>query len=325
VGSKTAWWLLVGTILTVIAPTSATSQGFYEPNSLCSVHPAVRVGYLFPNSATKFSLSTNSGTALSIQDLMISIDVRGVWTEVSVPVHGFGPFGLALGFSYSFPSNRTSQETYELAPPGRGEREWSSSTQLWNLQAAVTYTMFPRLNALVGFRYDSLLTNLKNPQGAVPSNLFATGDAADLTYSGYLPFLGLQVERALPYGINLKADVLGFPALPGAFEYVETVAHGGARVRGTVQRMTANNEFRSGYFLEGMAELSALVHGVHMGAFVKYSGIYGKTNADVNSFVIVPGLFQTSTLVSYHNKVDVHLERSSWIVGGSASFDFWFP
>jgi hypothetical protein len=62
-----------------------------------------------------------------------------------------------------------------------------------------------------------------------------------------------------------------------------------------------------------------------MGAFVKYSGIYGKTNADVNSFVIVPGLFQTSTLVSYHNKVDVHLERSSWIVGGSASFDFWFP
>jgi hypothetical protein len=229
-------------------------------------------------------------------------------------VQGFGPIGLALGFSCSFPSNRTSQETYELAPPGRGEREWSSSTQLWNLQAAVTYTMFPRLNAMVGFRYDSLLTNLKNPQGAVPSNLFATGQTADLTYSGYLPFLGLQVERALPYGINLKADVLGFPALPGAFEYVETVGHELA----SLQRMTTNNEFRSGYFLEGMTELSALVYGVHMGAFVKYSGICGKTIADVNSFVGAQGR-------SHHNIVDVYLERSSWIVGGSASFDFWFP
>ncbi len=175
---------------------------------------------------------------------------------------------------------------------------------------------------MAGFRYESLLTNLKNPEGGNPA-LFGSGDAADLTFSGYIPFLGFQMERTLPSGMGLKASAWGFPALPSSFEYVETVAHGGSRVHGTVQRMTANNEFRSGYFLEGLAELSVPVYGVQMGAFIKYSAIYGKTNADVNSFVVVPGLL-TTTLTSYHNHVNVHIDRSSWIVGGNVSFSFWF-
>jgi hypothetical protein len=240
-------------------------------------------------------------------------------------VRGFGPVGLVVGFSYLFPVNKHSQETYELAPPAHRLRDWTSSTQLWNIQAAITYNVSPTIYAMAGFRYESLLTNFKNPEGGNPA-LFGSGDAADLTFSGYMPFLGFQMERTLPSGMGLKTGAWGFPALPGSFEYVETVAHGGTRVHGTVQRMTANNEFRSGYFLEGLAELSVPVYGVQMGAFIKYSAIYGKTNADVNSFVVVPPrtIFDTTTLVSYHNHVNVHIERSSWIVGGNVSFSFWF-
>jgi hypothetical protein len=329
VGLKTAWWMLIGTVLTAIAPTIAIPQGYYEPYSLCSVQPTVRIGYLFPNRAASLSFDTSSGSQLLIQDFRLSINVRGVWTEVAVPVRGFGPIGLVLGFSYFFPSNKYSQETYELSPPGNGERDWTSSTQLWNIQAAITYNIFPSVNALVGFRYDSMLTNLKNPEGGAqvggqPTPLFAPEDAADLSFSGYIPFLGLQMERTLPNGISLKAGVSGFPALPGAFEYVETVGRGGAPLGGNVQRMKANDGFRSGYFLEALAELSVPIYGSQMGAFVKYSGVYAKTNADVTSYVGIPG-FLTTAITSYHNNVSVQFERSSWIVGGSVSFSFRFP
>ncbi len=125
-GLKTTRWVLVATILIAIAPTMAASQGFYEPRPQYFAQPLVRIGYLFPNSATKLTFDSTSGTALAIQDLGLSINVRGVWTEFAVPVRGFGPVGLVVGFSYLFPVNKHSQETYELAPPASRQRDWTS-------------------------------------------------------------------------------------------------------------------------------------------------------------------------------------------------------
>ena len=328
---KAKWFALIGTFVIAIAPSVGIGQGIWDsPGGIpfSSTQPTVSVGYLSPNRPTTFHLGNTASDKFNISSLQQTLNVQGVWTEFTIPVKGSGPLGLILDFGYLFPVNSQSEETYNLYS-GPAGRTWNTSSQLWNLQIAATYSVSPVLSTVLGFRYESFMTNFRDyEKPGAPGNLEFNEDAVggtDFTFSGYIPFLGAVVESSPVSAARFKAGVIGFPALPGAFVYREVVnsdTSGSIYPKGN--GLLTSNEFDSGYFLEAFGQASIpIAWWARVGAFVKYSGVYGKKNrGDVNTTVAE---FATDGLIrpkSYHSDADASFERSSWIFGGTISAGF---
>ncbi len=309
---KASLFSLIGTFLTIIAPTISLAQGLScGPDSLSmfSVQPKVFIGYMFPNRPTTLSIDT-SGSGFQIQSLEQSFNVQGLWMELVVPIRCPSPLGFAMGLGYLFPANYRSRETYNITGGGVAERTWSTSTQMVNFQVAATYRFSTSVTGILGFRYDSFMTNYLEPENLLQNPLtFYGNQRADLTISGDIPFAGAMVERTFLNGANLKAGAIGLPTLPGQIEYREAVQTS-SDGRGAI----LSREFRSGYFLEGFAELSIPIsRWGQMGAFAKYNGIYGRaTKANVS-----PGGSDKTTI-----EANVTFDRSSWMFGGTISAGF---
>ncbi len=97
-----------------------------------------------------------------------------------------------------------------------------------NFQVAATYRFSQSITGILGFRYDSFMTNFASP--VVVSQLtnpptFNQHQRAALTVSGDIPFFGGMIQRDLMNGVNLKAGAIGLPTLPGDISYKETVQH----------------------------------------------------------------------------------------------------
>lgn len=310
---KASLFSLIGTFLTIIAPTISLAQGLScGPDSLSmfSVQPKVFIGYMFPNRPTTLSIDT-SGSVFQIHSLEQSFNVQGLWTELVVPIRCPSPLGFAMGLGYLFPANYRSRETY-ITGEGVAKRTWSTSTQMVNFQVAATYRFSTSVTGILGFRYDSFMTNYLEPENLLQNPLIFNGDQrADLTISGDIPFAGAMVERTFWNGANLKAGAIGLPTLPGQIEYREAVI---TSVPSTGLGAILSREFRSGYFLEGFAELSIPIsRWGQMGAFAKYNGVYGRaTKANVSR-----GGSDTTTI-----EANVTFDRSSWMFGGTISAGF---
>ncbi|MEI6134867.1 MAG: hypothetical protein WCP72_07820, partial [Desulfomonile sp.] len=79
----------------------------------------------------------------------------------------------------------------------------------------------------------------------------------------------------------------------------------------------SRTEFMSGYFLEGWAGLSfPVLSWIQVGAFSKYSGVYGKTNGRTSGDVTFSDKSPES------GKSNAIFESGAWIVGGSVSTSF---
>lgn len=151
------------------------------------------------------------------------------------------------------------------------------------------------------------------------------------TFSGYIPSFRGVADAWLVYATGLKAGVIGFPALPGSFEYREVVNYG--QTRGADWNgIKTSNEFTSGYFLEAFGQVSTPINWwAQAGAFIKYSGVCGKTTTDMNTTIasnerenttppkIPPYIYDPK---SFHNQADVTFQRSSWVFGGTLSTRF---
>ncbi len=316
---KASLFSLIGTFLTIIAPTISLAQGLScGPDSLSmfSVQPKVFIGYMFPNRPTTLSIDT-SGSGFQIQSLEQSFNVQGLWMELVVPIRCPSPLGFAMGLGYLFPANYRSRETYNITGGGVAERTWSTSTQMVNFQVAATYRFSTSVTGILGFRYDSFMTNYLEPENLLQNPLtFYGNQRADLTISGDIPFAGAMVERTFLNGANLKAGAIGLPTLPGQIEYREAVQTS-SDGRGAI----LSREFRSGYFLEGFAELSIPIsRWGQMGAFAKYNGVYGRaTKANVSGGKTSDGKGGT---VDMTIEANVTFDRSSWMFGGTISAGF---
>ena len=223
------WLILCGILLIAIFPSVVTAQIIWDhPGAIPSFssQPTVFVGYLTPNKATTFSLGNSASNTFNIRSLEQTLNIQGIWTEVSLPVKSSGPLGVVVDFGYLFPSNRQSEENYNLNASGFASRTWDTSSQLWNLSVAVTYHFLPSVTGVLGFRYESFMTNYTDYYNEIPNTLDFNPNAlagTDLNFSGYIPFLGAVCDGSLGNGACFKAGVIGFPALPGAFVYNEVV------------------------------------------------------------------------------------------------------
>ena len=288
-----------------------------------SARPTIYIGYLYPNKATTFSVDMGGTNIFDIQSFKQSLNIQGAWTELLVPIKTSSPLGLLLGFGYLFPYNNCSHETYSTIA-GIAERTWGTSTQMFNIQTAATYRMLPSITTIIGFRYDSFMTNYKDPAVDVFQNLYLRGiDIAEFDFSGYIPFLGVMVEKTLGgYGSSLKASIIGLPALFGSFVYKERV-NSSSYLPDRWNGMKASNEFSSGYFLEAEGELSVPISWcAQVGAFVKYSCVYGKATTVVNTAISVLPINDSYSVKNYPHDAGVTFERSSWILGGTISANF---
>ncbi len=343
-GLKTVWLGLIGIFLIAIAPSVTMGQIIWDnPDSVpfFAFQPTVSIGNLTPNKATTFSLGNNASNIFNITSLQQTLNIQGVWTELTIPIKGSSPLGAIVDFGYLFPSNTRSEEIYNLTS-GFASRTWNTSSQLWNLSAAVSYHVFPAVTAVMGFRYESFMTNYKDYDNAVTNNgtLYFNPQAlggTDFTFSGYLPFFGAVVDTSFGNATCLKAGVIGFPTLLGSFVYREVVNSGFSTGESpdadNWNGIRASNGFSSGYFLEAFSQVFTKISWWgEAGAFVKYSGVYGKTTTGVNTTIAVlpatpapnpnPPPAHLAIPNSFHNQADAIFQRSSWIFGGTISASF---
>lgn len=315
---KASLFSLIGTFLTIIAPTISVAQGWFgvfDSLSQVSIQPTICTGYHFPNKPTTLSIDMSGDNLVQIKKIQQSFNVQGLWTELVIPVRTPIPLGFAIDFGWLFPANTLSTETYNIAS-GYGERTWRTSTQMCHFEVAATYRFFPSLSGILGFRYDSFMTRFFSPEWTTTTGLtFAPSNSADLTFSADIPFVGLLLERTMMYGCNVKAGVTWLPTLAGQIEYREVVGQDTLGAKG----ITVVREFSSGYFLEAVAEVSAPIYRRgQAGAFVKYSGINGNAKNASAALGTAPN---TTTAITSEN-TGINFKRSSWIVGGTISASF---
>lgn len=323
---KASWYALVGTILTIIAPSISLAQGLFggfDALSEISIQPTICIGYLFPNKPNTLSVDMSGDSLVSIKKIKQSFNVEGVWTELVIPIRTPAPLGFAIDFGWLFSASTQSTETYKLAS-GYAERTWRTSTQMCHFEVAATYRFFPSLSGILGFRYDSLMTNFFSPQTKSTNGLtFAHDNSASLTLSADIPFFGLLLERNIMYGGNVRAGVTWLPTLAGQLEYKEVVRQNYFATDKTyvANGVSSFKEFSSGYFLETAVEVSAPIYrGAQAGAFFKYSGIDG--SAPTASATIGYGIKDGTITAITSENVEKNFNMSSWIVGGTFSLNF---
>lgn len=310
---KTSFYTLVSIILILASPWPIQAQGVFCGPDACALFspvPRLSVGYMFPSGPTTLKLvKVGEETPWLTQ----SYKLQGIWAEWAIPVRTPTPLGFEISGGYLFLGNNQSQETY---PRGsleskefKGSRDWGTSTQMVNFQAVLTYKFSSSFSGILGFRYDSFMTKFSNPDhlgGGVQSMPY---DTADLTINLDIPFFGIGYSRTLKFGGTVDTGLIGLPTLPGELKYKEVF--GGQHVS------LDSTEFMSGYFLEGWAGLSfPVMSWVQVGAFLKYSGVYGKTNGKTSGGVTVG----TEKLESGNS--NAIFESGAWIVGGSVSTSF---
>lgn len=313
---KTSFFTLASIILILASPSFGQAQGSFfgsGPLSLISPAPRLSVGYMFPSGPTTLKLVKVDEEA---PWLIQSYKLQGIWAEWAIPVRTPSPLGFEISGGYLFRGNTQSQETYpkgghELNNLLTGMRDWGTSTQMVNFQAVVTYRFASSFYGILGFRYDSFMTKFSNPDhldGGVQSMPYNT---ADFTMNLDIPFFGIGYSRTLKFGGTVDTGLIGLPTLPGELEYKELFGGGGRRF------FLSRTEFMSGYFLEGWAGLSfPVLSWIQVGAFSKYSGVYGKTNGRTSGGVTSENPNET---LGNSNAI---FESGAWIVGGSVSTSF---
>ncbi len=313
---KTSFFTLASIILILASPSFGQAQGSFfgsDTLSLFSPVPRLSVGYMFPSGPTTLKLVKVDEEA---PWLIQSYKLQGVWAEWAIPVRTPTPLGFEISGGFLFLGNSRSQETYpkgghELNNRLTGMRDWGTSTQMVNFQAAVTYRFASSFYGILGFRYDSFMTKFSNPDhldGILHSSPYNT---ADFTMNLDIPFLGIGYSRTLKFGGTVDTGLIGLPTLPGELEYKESFGGGGQRF------FLSRTEFMSGYFLEAWAGLSfPVMSWIQVGAVSKYSGVYGKTNGRTSGGVTSKDPNET---LGNSNAI---FESGAWIVGGSVSTSF---
>jgi hypothetical protein len=308
---KTSFYTIVFIILILASPSFVQSQGSFpglDTLSLISPAPRLSVGYMFPSGPTTLKLDLKGREAYSIKKLTQSYKLQGLWTELAIPIRTPSPLSFEIGGAYLFSANNRSTETYTTNSGGE-ERSWRTGTQMWYFQALATYQITPSISGILGFRYDSFVTQFSEPANVVGTRtiLFHT---ADFTVNADIPFFGLEYSRRFLYGSAINAGIIGLPAFPCDFVHRET--------RENIRKLSFNDGSDSGYFLEAWAGLSFPISPwLQAGAFSKYIGANAKAVADLS--LSWPGDQKTEELLY---ETEVTFDRGVWIVAGFVTTSF---
>ena len=130
---------------------------------------------------------------LSIKD---SYPIRGLWLGLAGQANLTGRIGLFADYWIIVPANQPSDETYSLTDGPPGGKTWSTNTDWWLVDGALSYDTCGLGKLLAGFRYDRFATNFKDP-GNFSGALGLSSDTGDVTINCYIPFVGVQTDLVL--------------------------------------------------------------------------------------------------------------------------------
>ncbi len=281
--------LLITTVLVMcISGSISSAQAWFEEDLHIQVSPRVLVGYMLPtqNNALNIYMPNLSWTDTdgknltaksSINSFLQSAKMDGVWLEVVLPAKTSYPVGFTTSFGYLVPAKYRTQEYYLGSGGQVASRTWGQDTTFYNIKLSVDFPVTESLTGMLGFLYDSLTTSFSNPENIVQTGSYLNfAQAGSLGVSVGIPFVGLQYERPFLSRFDMKASVIGFPALLGSMSYQESVQYDitGMRPDGSASMVRSNGvqQFSFGYFYEAFAELSTPVwRSVAAGAFIKFS------------------------------------------------------
>ena len=149
----------------------------------------------------------------------------------------------------NYPCQPASDETFSISDAAPGGKTWSSNTDWWFVDGALTYETLGLGKLLAGFRYDRFAANFKDP-GNFSGPVGSPSDTGDVTINCYIPFVGVQVEQGTPGGSQLMFRVIGFPWLGGDVLYHDSIGNFSVL---TQDRIELQKGIGKGYFLEAFA------------------------------------------------------------------------
>lgn len=283
-----------------------------KPCVLAAAEPSVYVGYLFKEDGLAYDLEMNNLPLGGFSSFTNRFDLQGVLLEVSAPVTLSTGMGAMLALGHVFTFEETGREWY-LGFPGK---DWTTDTQWWYVQGAGTYAFHPAVSLVGGFRWDSFLNNFKNGELISPglAALASPEDRADVTFSGYIPFAGL-VFHSPPNcsGHSVMLGAIGFPIIWASWDHKESLSGPGAVPQG---RFSGSGEITSGHFLEAFGEYSIQTGNLNVGAFGRFSSLYG---VDASSTLELLGVGVGPEDFSFR------FDRRHWVFGAKASVSFTTP
>ncbi len=283
---------------------------FEYPEPLVNVQPRVLLGYMMPAASdTMDVVLLDSSSTLRV--LKQSAKMEGLWMELVVPVRSVFPIGFTTSLGYLAPPNYRVQESYwNNNLQEAAQRTWQTRTTLYNLKFSIDYTFTPSVTGMLGFMYDSFMSNYFSPENITQSGSYLNfQQTVGFDVSVSTPFAGAMYERTLWSGIDLMAYIIGYPGLPGHLAFQESVEY---TIGSSSNGVKLNKEISSGYFYEAFTQLTMPVwRGIGGGAFARYLEYSGK----------IPGveMDRMPGKDDYLTSADVSFLRRDFVVGASIS------
>lgn len=278
-----------------------------QPCVLAAAEPSVYAGYLIKDNGLTLDFDANEGNLGGVTDFRHDFTLQGILLEVSVPVTLSTGMGMMLSAGHVFPFEERSREIYNQ---GQASRNWSTDQQWWYVQGAGTYAVHPFVSLVGGFRWDSWMCNFADPEDPVVIATSTPEDRADVTFSGYIPFGGIVFHKPPDCsGHSYMGGVIGFPVLWASWDYNQTFG-------ALAERISGDGEITEGHFLEAFAEYSIHMGNLSVGAFGRYTSLYGR-----DSSLTLKALSGTFGPQDFSFKFD----RRHWAFGAKASVSFTTP
>ena len=326
---KASFALILCLLMSYIPGTTPKAQAWFFQDSApqFQVLPRLLVGYMLPtpNNSLNLYMPTLSWketgnidvtASSSINGFLQSAKMEGLWLELDLPAKTNSPVGFTTSLGYLVPAKYRVQESYKGQPDQTVSRTWQTQTTLYNLKFSVDFTVTESLTGMIGFLYDSLMTNYFSPENILPTNnnqWLNYAQASNVDVSVSVPFIGLHYEQPLWSRLNLRTYLIGFPGLLGTMSYEETVQYivrrtGRNDKAANTVKLDGTQQISSGYFYEAFVQLSTPVwRGFSAGAVVKYSEFSAKLDhLDVKNGVTDPVM-----------KADISYSRKPLIIGAN--------
>ncbi|MFH0823518.1 MAG: hypothetical protein V2B18_12260, partial [Pseudomonadota bacterium] len=280
--------VFIGALLLTVLPTVAFGQSWYYPTAFgITAEPTLQLGYQFSKDTGMLLQTRGVATATNnfagvfgLQRIKLDFPTQGVWGEVTVPIRFPGRLSLFAGVGHLFSFDQIASEVYNNGQGNNGQEanEWITGLDVWNLNLAATYDVYPGVAAIGGFRLDSFSVALREPWGGLvrptaPAGLpiqMDTANEADFNVIQYTPYIGFVAGASSP-SATARIGAIGFPLMLGYWDYRQSFFSAQLRGRalGFGNAVDANsaaigkaqavwsNSFDAGYFLEVFCEATS--------------------------------------------------------------------
>jgi hypothetical protein len=264
--------------------------------------PSLLVGYLYKDRGAQVTLDYSGGVDRVVRTTKCDVDLQGIWAECAFPIVLTYKADFILSVGHLFPFRNRATQWYGLVEPVDTTRDWHTDMRWWEVTTIWTYHLSGCLSGVAGFRWSSLVIEFDRPENQ--RGFGSADDSAKLNGNAYIPFIGLLWENHSPQVGRLKAEMIGFPFLPGDFEHTESLS---TTSQQAVTKYSPGGEYKTGYFFEATGEYEVCRGGWHFGAFIRFSAAHTERERRVH----VNGVL---------SEADILFDRRDWIFGGKVGF-----